>query len=83
MKKPDWFILADADKPLDPISSHIPFGVISFILVMAIAGVFFFYPANAPAPEKIKAPVETIQPPILPEFTEDITPVFEDEEDDD
>jgi hypothetical protein len=82
MKKPDWFILADADKPLDPVSSHIPFGVISFILVITIAAVFFFYPANSPTPAKIKAPVETIQTPILPEFTEDITPVFEDEYED-
>jgi hypothetical protein len=81
MKKPDWFILADADKPLDPVSSHIPFGVISFILVMVMAGVFFFYPENSPV--ETKPPVETIQTPILPEFTEDITPVFEEEEDDD
>lgn len=81
MKKPDWFILADADKPLDPVSSHIPFGVISFILVMVMAGVFFFYPENSPV--EPKPSVEMIQTPILPEFTEDITPGFEDEEDDD
>lgn len=55
-------------------------GVISFILVMVMAGVFFFYPANSPTPAKIKAPVESIQTPILPEFTEDITPVFEDDQ---
>jgi hypothetical protein len=56
--------------------------ILAFILVMVMAGLFFFYPAKSPTPEKIKAPVETIQTPILPEITEDITPVFEDEEED-
>jgi hypothetical protein len=80
MTKPDWFKLADADKPLDPIASHIPFGIISLIIIITIAIVFFFYPANSPAPIKTKSTVETIQTPILPEFTEDITPVFEDDQ---
>jgi hypothetical protein len=36
----------------------IPFSVISFILVMVMAGLFFFYPANSP--EKAKPTVEII-----------------------
>jgi len=35
-----------------------PIGVISFILVMVMAGLFFFYPANSP--EKAKPTVEII-----------------------
>jgi hypothetical protein len=57
--KPDWFKLADADKPLEPISSYIPFGVISFILVMVMAGLFFFYPAKTSDPVKPKPQVQT------------------------
>lgn len=40
------------------MSDYIPFGVISFILVMVMAGVFFFYPAKSPDPVKPKPQVQ-------------------------
>jgi hypothetical protein len=45
--------------------------ILAFILVMVMAGLFFFYPANSSDPVKPKPTVETIQTPILPEITED------------
>jgi len=38
-----------------------PIGVISFILVMAMAGLFFFYPADSSKPEKPKPISKVIQ----------------------
>ena len=73
MNKPDWFKLTDSDEP-DPINlDYRPIGVISFILAIAIVGVFFLFPENSPV--EPKPSVEIIQTPVLPELTEDITPV--------
>jgi hypothetical protein len=41
------------------MSDYVPFGVISFILVMVMAGVFFFYPAKTSDPVKPKPQVQT------------------------
>jgi hypothetical protein len=35
------------------MKDYIPFSVISFILVMAMAGLFFLYPADSPKPRPI------------------------------
>jgi hypothetical protein len=77
--KPDWFKLADSDKP-DPINvQYRPIGILSFILGVVVTAVFFLYPAeNSVKPTPVAEVVETT---ILPEFTEDIAPVWEEEED--
>lgn len=42
------------------MKDYLPIGVISFILVMAIAGVFFLYPANSPKPVEPRPIAEVI-----------------------
>ena len=51
------------------MNDYRPISVLAFILVIALTGVVFLYPAENPV--KPTSTVEVIQTPILPEITED------------
>ena len=81
MKKPEWFELVDNDHDEPYVGNKIPF-IALLVIIIVVSGFIFLFPSKTndkPATNEIKI----IQTPNVPEFTEDITPVWEEEENED